>query len=147
MNVTKGVAAGFSAGIAMVLSGIVVWGVTQGYLMPFYEASAAVWKPMEPLNLWLAQMWALTIAEGILYGLVYSVLYSGIPGKNVNKGLTFAVILWLVGTVPGMAITYLSMAVPTPIIASWLFGGLINLFVMGAVLAIVYERVGKIIPP
>jgi len=36
------------------------------------------------------------------------------------------------------------MAVPTPIIASWLFGGFINLLVMGAVLAIVYERVGKI---
>ncbi len=140
MNVKKGVMAGFFAGIAMVLSGIVVWGITQGYLMPFYDTSAAVWKPMEPLNIWLAQMWALTIGEGILYGLVYSVLYGGILGKNVNKGLKFAMILWLVGTVPGMAITYLSMAVPTPIVASWLFGGLINLLVMGAVLAIVYER-------
>jgi hypothetical protein len=69
------------------------------------------------------------------------VLYSGIPGKNISKGLNFAVILWLVGTVPGMAITYLSMAVPNLIIASWVFGGLINLLVMGAVLAFVYERV------
>lgn len=75
------------------------------------------------------------------YGLVYSVLYSGIPGKNICKGLNFAVILWLVGTVPGMAITYVSMAVPNPIIASWVFRGLINLLVMGAVLAFVYERV------
>jgi hypothetical protein len=141
MNAKKGVVAGFSAGIAMVISGIVVWGTTQGYLMPQYEASAALWKPMEPLSTWLAQVWALTIVEGILYGLVYSVLYSGIPGKNISRGLNFAVILWLVGTVPGMAITYLSMAVPNLIIASWVFGGLINLLVMGAVLAFVYERV------
>lgn len=141
MNITKGVVAGFLAGIAMVLSGIVVWGATQGYLMPQYEASAELWKPMEPLNVWLAQVWILTIAEGMLYGLVYSVLYSGIPGKGIKKGLIFAVLLWLVGTLPGMAITYLSMAVPTPIIASWTFGGLINLLVMGAVLVIVYERV------
>ncbi len=141
MNAKKGVIAGFSAGIAMVLSGIVVWGATQGYLMPLYEASAALWKPMEPLNIWLVQMWSLTIAEGILYGLVYSVLYSGIPGKNINRGLVFAVIIWLVGTVPGMAITYMSMAVPAQIIASWLFGGLVNLLVMGAVLAFVYEKV------
>lgn len=146
MNAKKGIVAGFSAGIAMVLSGIVVWGTSQDYLMPFYEASGAVWKPMEPLNIWLAQMWVLTIMEGMLYGLVYSVLYSGIPGKNVNKGINFAVILWLVGTVPGMAMTYMSMAVPAPIIASWLFGGLINLLVMGAVLAFVYERVGKTVP-
>jgi hypothetical protein len=33
------------------------------------------------------------------------------------------------------------MAVPNLIIASWVFGGLINLLVMGAVLAFVYERV------
>ncbi len=65
----------------------------------------------------------------------------GIPGKNIGKGVNFAVILWLVGTVPGMAITYLSMAAPNPIIASWVFGGLINLLVMGAVLGFVYERV------
>jgi len=83
----------------------------------------------------------LTIVEGILYGLVYSVIYSGIPGKNISKGLNFAVLLWLVGTVPGMAITYLSIAVPNPIIALWVFGGLINLLVMGAVLAFMYERV------
>lgn len=52
MNAKKGVIAGFSAGIAMVLSGIVVWGTTQGYLMPVYETSAALWKPMEPLSTW-----------------------------------------------------------------------------------------------
>jgi hypothetical protein len=55
------------------------------------------------------EMWIMTIVEGILYGLVYSVLYSGIPGKNISKGLNIALILWVVGTIPGMAMTYLSM--------------------------------------
>jgi hypothetical protein len=141
MDIKKGVAAGFLAGIAMVLTGIVVWGMTQSYLMPLYETSAQIWKPMQPLSTWLAQTWILTLAEGILYGLVYSVLYNGIPGKDIMKGINFAVILWLIGTVPGMAITYHSMAVPTMIIVSWTFGGIINLFVMGAVLAFVYERI------
>jgi hypothetical protein len=140
MNLKKGVVAGFLGGIAMAVMDIVVWSIGQGYLMPFYTASAPVWKPMEPLSAWLAQMWAVTIAEGMLFGLVYSVLYDGIPGKNINRGVNYGVIIWLVGTVPGMAMTYLSMAVPTPIVASWLFGGLIDLLAMGAVLAYVYER-------
>lgn len=141
MNVKKGVVAGFLAGIAMVIADMAVWGATQGYLMPLYQASAAVWKPMEPLSAWLARYLSLLVAEGIIFGIVYSVLYNGIPGKNnLNRGLNYGVILWLVGLVPGMAITYLMMAVPTPIIASWLFGGLIDLLVMGAVLAFVYER-------
>ncbi|MDD5473379.1 MAG: hypothetical protein PHU34_04425 [Candidatus Methanoperedens sp.] len=96
---------------------------------------------MEPLGVWLAQMWAVTIADGILFGIVYSVLYNGIPGKNnLNRGLNYGVILWLVGIVPGMAVTYLMMNVPTPIVTSWLFGGLIDVLVMGAVLAVIYER-------
>ncbi len=143
MDIKKGVVAGFLAGIAMVIADMAVWGATQGYLLPLYQASAAVWKPMEPLSIWLAQMWAVTIADGILFGIVYSVLYNGIPGKNINKGLNYGVILWLVGNVPGMAVTYLMMAVPTPIVASWLFGGLIDVLVMGAVLAVVYERMNK----
>lgn len=141
MDIKKGVVAGLLAGIAMVIADMAVWGATQGYLMPLYQASAAVWKPMEPLSAWLAQMWAVTIVDGIIFGIVYSLLYNGIPGKNnLNKGLNYGVILWLVGTVPGMGMTYFSMAVPTPIIASWLFGGLIDVLVMGAVLAVVYER-------
>lgn len=142
MDIKKGVVAGLLAGIAMVVADMAVWGVTQGYLMPLYQASAALWKPMEPLSAWLAWYLSHLVADGILFGLVYSVLYDGIPGKNnLNRGLNYGVILWLVGIVPGMAITYLMMAVPTPIIASWLFGGLIDMLVMGAVLAIVYERI------
>lgn len=142
MDIKKGVVAGLLAGIAMVISDMAVWGVTQGYLMPLYQASAALWKPMEPLSTWLAWYLFLLVADGILFGIVYSVLYNGIPGKNnLNRGLNYGVILWLVGVVPGMAVTYLMMAVPTPIIASWLFGGLIDMLVMGAVLAYVYERV------
>jgi len=141
MDIKKGVVAGLLAGIAMVIADMAVWGATQGYLMPLYQASAAVWKPMEPMSAWLARYLSLLVAEGILFGLVYSVLYNGIPGTKINKGLNYGVILWLVGIVPGMAITYLMMAVPTPIIASWLFGGLIDMLVLGAVLAYVYERV------
>ncbi len=140
MNLKKGVVAGFLAGIAMVIADMLVWGATQGYLMPLYTASAAVWKPMEPLGTWLAWYLSLLVAEGILFGLVYSALYDGLPGKNINRGLNYGVIIWLVGTVPGMAATYLMMAVPTPIVASWLFGGLLDVLVMGAVLAVVYER-------
>ncbi len=142
MDIKKGVAAGFLGGIAMVIADMAVWGAAQGYLMPLYQASAAVWKPMEPLSAWLAWYLFLLVADGILFGIVYSVLYNGIPGKNnLNRGLNYGVILWLVGIVPGMAVTYLMMAVPTPIIVSWLFGGLIDVLVMGAVLAVVYERV------
>ncbi len=134
MNVKKGVVAGFFAGIAMRLSGIVIFGAIL----------EEPWNSIEHFNLvlfniWGAQIqiWVLTIAGGILYGLVYSVLYSGIPGKNVKKGLIFAVILWIIVTVPNIA----DISKLPPMNASWLFGGLMNLLVMGAVLAFAYEKI------
>ncbi len=138
MNIKKSLTAGFAAGIMMVVSGIVIWAATQNYLAPLYEQSASMWKPMGIA--WLESIWALAIAEGILFGLIYSYLYDGIPGKTVKKGLSFGLIVWLVGTVPEMAYTYLSIVVPSPIIAYWLLGDLINLLVMGASLAFVYEK-------
>ncbi len=141
MNVKKGVVAGFFAGIAMRLSGIVIFGAILGE--PWNSIEDFKLSKIVLFNIWDAQIqiWVLTIAEGILYGLVYSVLYSGIPGKNVNKGLIFAVILWIIVTVPNIV----DISIPALINASWLyisvFGGLINLLVMGAVLAFVYEKV------
>ena len=87
MNIKKGVVAGFLAGVAMMIADMAVWQAAQGYLMPLYQASASLWKPMEPMNAWLAKYLSLLVAEGILFGLVYSVLYNGIPGKNnLNRG-------------------------------------------------------------
>lgn len=70
----------------------------------------------------MAQTWLLTLIEGVIYGLVFSVIYKGIPGSGALKGLSYGFLLWVVGTLPGMAITYLTMRVPDPIIASWTFG-------------------------
>ncbi|HIH44688.1 MAG TPA: hypothetical protein HA257_06360 [Candidatus Methanoperedenaceae archaeon] len=140
MDIRKGLIAGLLAGITMVLVDSAVWAATQGYLMPLYETSAALWKPMDS-GTWMTQMVALDIADGLIFGLVYSVIYTGIPQSGVRKGICYGFIVWLVGLVPGMAVSYLMMAIPGMIIVSWLLGGLVDLLAMGAVLAVAYEKI------
>lgn len=140
MDIRKGIIAGLLAGIAMVLVDSIIWTATQGYLMPLYESSAALWKPMDSGS-WMVQMVALDIADGLIFGLVYSVIYAGIPQSGMRKGICYGFLVWLVGLVPGMAVSYLMMTVPGMIIVSWLLGGLVDLLAMGAVLAVAYEKI------
>lgn len=141
INWKKSIIAGVVAGIVYIAVGMLVWYLPSSYLMPLYEASARLWKPMEPMIIWQAQMWGLQLIEVIIFAAVFSLLYNGIPGKGVRKGLNYGFILWIVGTLPGMMLTYMTMAVPNAIVAHWLFGGLMELLIVGSVISLVYEKV------
>jgi hypothetical protein len=79
--------------------------------------------------------------EGILYATVFGILFNSLPGKGWRKGLNYGLILWVIGTVPGMLLTYFTMAVPDSIVASWTFGGLISLAIAGSVIAVVQNKI------
>ncbi|MCS4541620.1 MAG: hypothetical protein HY929_04770 [Euryarchaeota archaeon] len=135
INWKKGIIAGIAAGVVFLVVGMV-----SGFIFsPEYAATPQLWKPMT--GAWWYQIIALNFLEGILYGLIFSVLYNGIPGKGWKRGLNFGLILWLVATVPGMSMTYLTMAVPNTIVLSWTIGGLISLVIAGPVITVVYEKI------
>ena len=134
MNFKKGIIAGLIAGIV-----ILIVGMTSGYLFGTdYEKTPELWKHMT--GNWYYTMIAVDFIEGILYGLVFTVVYTGIPGNGWKKGLNYGLILWIVATIPGMLMTYITMTVPDMIVASWLFGGLISLVIAGPAIAIVHDK-------
>jgi len=134
MNWKKGIIAGIVAGII-----ILVVGMISGSLFGAdYESTPQLWKPMD--NNWYYQMIAVDFIEGLLFGLVFSCIYNGIPGKGWKKGLNYGLILFFVGTVPGMLMTYISMAVPDTIVASWVIGGFISLVIAGLAMALVHDK-------
>ena len=75
---------------------------------------------------------------GIILALVYALLYRGIPGKSIVKGLVFGLFVWLVGTLPGMLATYTFMRVATTVVIYWTIQGLVVLLVEGAIIAAIY---------
>jgi len=130
----KGIIAGIVAGIIILIVGMI-----SGYLFSAdYAITPQLWKPMT--GNWWYYMAAIDIIEGIIYGLVFTMLYDGLPGKGWMRGLNYGLILWFVGTIPGMLMTYSTMAVPDTLVASWLFGGLISLAIAGSAIAVVYDK-------
>jgi len=135
MKWKKVIAAGIAAGIVILLVG----NLTGFLFYSDYSATPQLWKSMT--GNWYYNMVILDIFEGMLYAMVFSLFYSSIPGRGWRKGVNFGFVLWLIATVPGMLMTYFTMAVPDSIVMSWLFGGLVSLLIAGPVIAVVHDRI------
>jgi hypothetical protein len=135
MNWKGGIVSGIAAGTVILLVGM----LSGSMLSAEYVKTVQLWKPMT--GSWWYFMIVIDIIEGILYAMVFSMVSGGIPGEGWKKGLNYGIILWLVSTVPGMLMTYSTMAVPDVLVASWLFGGLLSLIVSGILIAAIQNKI------
>jgi hypothetical protein len=138
MDIKKVIISGLVAGLAILM--ILIVGMVSGIISsPNYTSTPTLWKEMT--GNWWYQITAWDFIEGILYAAVFSILFNGIPGSGWRKGLNYGIILWLVATVPAMALIYLTMTVPDTIVVSWLISGLVSLAIAGITISIVYEKI------
>lgn len=124
-----------------ILLGIILFvlGSIEGWLSGgLYAASdPALWTSMTG-NWWL-QALVSDLVIGLIFTLVYGIFYSSVPDKGIGKGIQYAFWIWLVGTVPGLVMTFLTMAVPGELIVTWLVTGLLNYIVLGILLGVMYQ--------
>ena len=134
-------------GIAGVVAGLISFvysSVTCGYLFNWiYELPpTAIWKPVESYTAsWFISSFVISLILFMIIAAVYGVLYKGLPGDGVKKGLWFGIIIWLVGIVPGMASTYMTMTVNTTVIMYLLAMGIVKYLIIGVAIAYIFERV------
>lgn len=98
----------------------------------YSNSEPALWQEMSG-NWWL-NMLIFNLIVGLILALVYSVLHKGVPDKGAGKGLQYGFWVWLVGNVPGLFFTMLTMAVPTELVVVWLISNLINLLIAGLII-------------
>lgn len=98
----------------------------------YINSDPSLWQEMSG-NWWL-KMLVFDLIVGLILALVYGIIHKGIPDKGIGKGVQFGFWIWLVGTVPGLIMTLLTMAVPAELVVVWLISGLINLIIAGLVL-------------
>ncbi len=124
-----------------ILLGVILFvlGSIEGWLSGglYLASDPGLWKEMTG-NWWLSSLIA-DLVIGLIFTLVYGIFYSSIPDKGVGKGIQYGFWIWLVGTVPGLIMTFLTMAVPGELVVTWLITGLLNFLVMGILLGLMYQ--------
>jgi len=124
-----------------VLVGVVLFlfNSLEGWLFGgLYAASdPALWKEISG-NWWLYNL-VFNLIVGLILTLVYGIFYTGLPDKGLGRGLQFGFWVWLIGVVPGLLMTLLSMAVPEELVVVWLVSGLFNYLISGLLIGSMYQ--------
>src|SRR3972149_115897 len=136
MKILRGILSGIAFGIIGEIFGFIIYGVL---FMKWISESHQVWRPMESMHMRIGMPLA-DIFGGLMVALAFAILYKGIPGTGIKKGLIFGFILWLITRVGGELFFYAMSPIPFMlVIAGWLHG----LFagpLGGIVLAAIYGK-------
>jgi hypothetical protein len=121
--------------IAQVVGGLIYGGI----FMKWTQEASFMWRPMDSL-LWKIGMPLSSLLEGILVAIGYTILYKGIPGQGIKKGLTFGFILWLIYSLGGELSWYCMSPLPVMLVfAGWLYGLLVY-GIGGIVISLIYGK-------
>ena len=126
---------GVLAGLVILLTGMVFGALSS----EMYKMSPRVfWKPMG--GDWFTKVIIFDLASGLVLACVFSIIKGMLPGTGLIKGISFGIIVWAVGPMLGLTMTYLTMAIRVKLIAVWALNGLVNYLLSGLVFELLDEK-------
>jgi hypothetical protein len=122
---------GLLAGVVLFVLGNLGYFATKGF---YIQTAPGLWKAM-PMPGWLIQLFLWNLVTGILFAMMFQLVKTALPRGRVASGFVYGLLLWLVGTTPGMISTYLTIAMPTALVLTWWIQGLVSNVIIGWVIA------------
>jgi hypothetical protein len=138
----------------IVIAGLVVWIVSSIFFFLtcrwlfkwVYKLPPNIWRDftaMQASALNLIGPHVIGIIRALLFTLVFAILYKGIPGKGITKGIVYGVLVWLVGALTGMASMPFYMTIATGVVIYWIIQQLVLGVINGAIVGVLYKEQKK----
>jgi len=128
--------------IILWIVGVVFTFLTCGWLFSWvYRIPPNIWKSqaeMMSLNNMIFSNFA-GIFKALVFILVFGVLYRGIPGQGVKRGLRYGFLVWMVGTLFGMITMPLYMTISETVVIYWMLQALVINLINGAIVGAIYK--------
>jgi len=129
----KVIIGGILAGLAMVAIVFVIHPLTLDLIA---MSPSVMWKPASPVLLAVYYF-----VVGFILAYAYSVLKNSVPGSGIKKGVIFGLLVFLLGMIPGLGITWITMNIRNKLIFMWLIMGILEYIAAGTVIQIVDEKI------
>ena len=129
------------AAIAIWIATNILGFVTCGWLFNWvYQIPPNIWKTAEQVT--GNMIWAvlLGLVPAILFTVVFVILYKGIPGKGIKKGINYGILVWLVSAFGGLMAMPFYMTISVTVIIYWIIQGLVVNIVNGMIVAAIYKE-------
>jgi hypothetical protein len=117
--------------------------LTCGWLFSWvYQVPPIIWRTpadmMQFPNMVVSYGGNLLIS--LIFVLVFGWIYKGLPGKGAKKGLAYGFMVWLVGTLSGIALMPSYMTIATTVVVYWLIQLLVISLINGAIVGAIYKK-------
>ena len=88
---------------------------------------------------WFYKLLIITAGTGVIMAFLYSLIYSGLPGSNIFKGIFWGFVVWLI-IVHQPLITLLVVGEFTmDLLLSWVVQGLVSYVAAGISISLIYK--------
>ncbi|MEA3515327.1 MAG: hypothetical protein U9R34_07640 [Nanoarchaeota archaeon] len=115
--------------------------VTCGWLFNWvYQIPPNIWKTAEQVTGNMVWATLLGLIPAILFTVVFVILYKGIPGKGIKKGINYGIIVWLVSAFGGLMTMPFYMTISATVIIYWIIQSLVVNVVNGIIVAAIYKE-------
>lgn len=100
------------------------------------------WTPAMGFNIPVSwpTLFLLNIILAIVFAWVFAVLYKGIPGRGIRKGLIFGIIVWIVGPIPALGTLYLMTNIANGALIYFTIQSLFEWLAYGTVISAIYKE-------
>jgi len=127
---------GLLAGVVIIIMGMIFGALSAD----MYKLSPkALWKPMG--GDWFMKMIIFDFATGLILAYIFSIIKGSLLGTGLIKGVAFGIIIFVIGPLLGLTMTYLTMAVRNKLLAVWALNGLINYLIAGLIFEFIDEKI------
>ncbi len=132
----------------IIISSVVIWIVsvafgflTCGWLFNWvYQLPPNIWKSPEAMAVNLIWMNLIGLLTAIIFASVFALLYKGIPGQGIKKGINYGFIIWLVSALSGMITMPFYMTIATTVVVYWIILALALNIINGAIIGAIYKE-------
>ncbi len=127
--------------LTWIVSTAIIW-LTCGWLFTWvYEIPPTIWLSAEEMMSTSNMLGSniVSLIGCLVFVCVFTILYKGIPGKGIKKGLYYGLLVWLVGAAVGMATMPFYMTISTTVIIYWILQALVINLVKGAIVAKIFK--------
>jgi len=108
------------------------------WLGEFYKAHAQWWRPEAEMNSLIHLMFLAQAIFAVLLSIVYAKGYEADKG-GVGQGIRFGLLMGLLWMVPYSLMNFVIYPYPASLIMNWFVGGMIEFFLAGAVIGLLYR--------
>lgn len=118
-----------------------------GWVFDLEPSAIWKWTPAQGFDMpaeWWIILFLLNIILAVIFAFIYALIEKGLPGKGIQKGLGFGMIVWIVGPIPALVTMYLMMNIATGALIYFTLQSLFEWLIYGAIISLIYKAENKL---